>query len=59
MTSGKGGFSWIQTYDSQWHGQVWFWDGVLSEDGNEINGRWHDSANDDRQRSVSFVLQRD
>lgn len=58
VASSKGGFSWIQTYDSQWHGQVWFWDGVLSENGDEIKGRWHDSANDSRQRSASFVLKR-
>ena len=59
VNSAKGGFSWIQTYDSQWHGQVWFWDCVLNEAGNEIKGSWHDSATDGRQRNAGFVLKRD
>jgi hypothetical protein len=58
VKASKGGFSWIQTYDSQWHGQAWFWDGVLSEDGNEIKGNWHDSSVDGRQRSAGFHLKR-
>lgn len=58
VASAKGGFSWIQTYDSKWHGQVWFWDGVLNENGDEIKGSWHDSANDSRQRTAGFVLKR-
>ncbi|KAH6857051.1 hypothetical protein B0I37DRAFT_443628 [Chaetomium sp. MPI-CAGE-AT-0009] len=58
VKAAKGGFSWIQTYDSQWHGQVWFWDGVLSENGNELKGNWHDSAVDGRQRSAGFHLTR-
>jgi len=58
VKSSKGGFSWIQSYDSQWHGQVWFWDGVLDEKGDEIKGNWHDAANEARQRTAGFVLKR-
>lgn len=58
VKSSKGAFSWLQTYDSQWHGQVWFWNGVLNEDGTEIKGSWQDSSNDGRNRSAAFVLNR-
>lgn len=58
VSSAKGGFSWIQTYDTQWKGQLWFWDGVLNENGDEVKGSWHDSANDSRQRTAGFVLKR-
>lgn len=58
VTSHKGGFSWIQKYDSQWHGQIWFWAGLLSEDGKEITGQWHDAVNRNGLRTASFVLYR-
>jgi len=54
--SANGAVSWRQTYDSQWQGQVWFWNGVLNE--NEIRGNWQDSSNDGRNRTAAFVLNR-
>jgi len=58
VTGGKSAVTWIQTYTSQWQGQVWFWDGVLNAQGNEIDGSWHDSSADGRGRNATFTLKR-
>jgi len=58
VSEGRFAVQFQQTYNDEWKGQVWFWDGILSADGKELVGRWHDSSADSRGRNSTFVLRR-
>jgi hypothetical protein len=52
-----GTITFLQTYE-HWPGQVWYFVGTVRKDNNQIFGEWHDSPQDGRKRTGTFLLNR-